>query len=284
MNERNHLLAFFGHHKCATRWINTIIEQVCHDLNLKFMIVHHPGMFDNRLDLLVKEKKVDFLSYDNAKIEFVKTLDKLLGFHVIRDPRDIVVSAYFSHLHTHSVDRWPSLLVHRERLQKASKEEGLFLEMEFRKAEFEDLYNWDYCQPNVLEIKMEDVIKSPYETMVNALCYLRLIDDTRSFKQSFLYILASAIDRLRIKSKGLIPLSISKNKIPVDVLLGCIYHNRFSQKAGDRKKGVENVKSHYRKGVAGDWVNHFTEEHRIHFKRNYNDLLMKLGYETKPDW
>lgn len=284
MNDKKTLLAYFGHHKCATTWINSIIYLVCRDLNFKFTNVHNSGMFDNKLDVFVKENDIDFLSYINADIHLVRDIDDFLGFHVIRDPRDIVVSAYFSHLYSHPTNEWTALVEHRKKLEKASQEEGLFLEMEFRKKEFEALYNWDYFQKNVLEIKMEDIIISPYETMVKALTHLKMVDETTSLKRKFIYFLTSVTNRINTKSKGLIPFRISRNKIPVDILLGYIFQNRYSKKAEGRKQGEEDVRSHYRKGVAGDWVNYFNQEHRCYFSENYNDLLIKLGYEKSSNW
>ena len=214
--------------------------------------------FENKLDLFVKKNDIDFLSYINADIHFVRDLDDFLGFHVIRDPRDIVVSAYFSHLYSHATEGWPALIEHRKKLQKASQEEGLLIEMKFRKGEFGALYNWDYLQKNVLEIKMEDIISSPYETMVKALSHLKMVEETSS--------------------------SVATNKIPVDRLLGYIFQNRYSKNANGRKQGEEDVKSHYRKGVAGDWANYFTQEHCRYFEENYSDLLIKLGYEKTSNW
>ena len=40
----------------------------------------------------------------------------------------------------------------------------------------------------------------------------------------------------------------------------------------------------YRKGVIGDWVNHFTDDHRAAFKDVAGDLLIELGYEGDHDW
>ena len=40
----------------------------------------------------------------------------------------------------------------------------------------------------------------------------------------------------------------------------------------------------YRKGIVGDWRNHFTEDHRRVFKQVAGDLLIRLGYEKDTDW
>ncbi len=40
----------------------------------------------------------------------------------------------------------------------------------------------------------------------------------------------------------------------------------------------------FRKGTAGDWVNHFTRENRTQFNEIAGDLLVRLGYEDSADW
>ncbi len=51
-----------------------------------------------------------------------------------------------------------------------------------------------------------------------------------------------------------------------------------------RKPGEINVKSFYRKGVSGDWRNHFSEEEKEKFKSMAGDLLIKLNYEHDNNW
>lgn len=40
----------------------------------------------------------------------------------------------------------------------------------------------------------------------------------------------------------------------------------------------------FRKGVIGDWKNHFTEEHKRLFKETAGEALIKMGYEKGYDW
>lgn len=42
--------------------------------------------------------------------------------------------------------------------------------------------------------------------------------------------------------------------------------------------------STFRKGVIGDWRNHFTEEHKLAFKEQAGAELVDLGYEADLDW
>ncbi len=80
------------------------------------------------------------------------------------------------------------------------------------------------------------------------------------------------------------PFRFEADKIPAESLLGIVYKHEFSKLAGGRNLGEEDVKSHYRKGVSGDWKNHLKEEHIKLFKEKHNDLLIKLGYESTPNW
>ena len=57
----------------------------------------------------------------------------------------------------------------------------------------------------------------------------------------------------------------------------------FKNIAG-RKKGEGDKKSHYRKGMAGDWRNYFTDNHKAEFKEVAGDILIELGYEKDKNW
>jgi len=51
-----------------------------------------------------------------------------------------------------------------------------------------------------------------------------------------------------------------------------------------RDSGQESRRSFDRKGVVGDWRNHFTDEQKERFKRIAGDLLIELGYERDHGW
>lgn len=224
---------------------------VCKSTGQKFMNFHNPSMFNKDLRKYLEESDVDFLAYINADYQYVSAIDNYRGFHVIRDPRDICVSAYFSHLYSHPTNNWPQLVEIRAKLKGLSKDDGLMLELELRKSQFTQMYNWDYSLSNVMEFKMEKMTAEPDDTFLEIFRFLGLLD---------------------------------ARSISITRLLRIVHDNSFSKKAGGRRSGEEDVKSHYRKGVAGDWVNHFTKRHIEYFKEHYNDLLVKLGYESGRDW
>jgi hypothetical protein len=53
----------------------------------------------------------------------------------------------------------------------------------------------------------------------------------------------------------------------------------FKKLAKGRVKSQEDVRSHYRKGVSGDWRNHFKEVHIQRFQKLFPGVIEKLGYE-----
>jgi hypothetical protein len=64
----------------------------------------------------------------------------------------------------------------------------------------------------------------------------------------------------------------------------CVGSASFEKLSRGRERGQEDPTSFYRKGVAGDWKNHFTEEDRRVFKEEAGELLIRLGYEEDLDW
>jgi hypothetical protein len=51
-----------------------------------------------------------------------------------------------------------------------------------------------------------------------------------------------------------------------------------------RKPGEEERNSFVRKGITGDWRNHFTREAAEIFDRWAGRLLIELGYESDREW
>jgi hypothetical protein len=265
MNSHTPLLAYFGHHKAASSWIRDIVQEVSRELGLRCVYVHHPRQFEAGLKEFVEQKQVDFLIHANANIEHLTdVLGCLRGFHVIRDPRDVAVSAYFSHLHSHTTDDFPRLVNHREKLKSATKDEGLLLEFEFRREGYGAMSNWNYCQPNVLELKMEEMVLAPAPNFARIFAFLGLVEGDSNSAATY-------------RNPDLPKLALHK-------LAEFVARNDFTRKADGRRPGEEEVTSHYRKGVPGDWKNHFTQEHKDYFKKNFNDVLVKLGYEKDENW
>jgi hypothetical protein len=80
-------------------------------------------------------------------------------------------------------------------------------------------------------------------------------------------------------------LNVDYNKKKLKELVNEVNFEKLSK---GRKRGVEDRASFFRKGIAGDWQNHFTNEIVEFFvnQKNgiWNKLLVKLGYEKHSDW
>lgn len=281
------LMAAFGHHKCATMWVHSICGQVCVELGLSEGEVFLERDFGGDLQRYVRKEKVDFLLYGNADFRQVRRLplQTMRAFHYVRDPRDIVVSAYFSHRNSHSTKAWPELIAYREKLRSCSKDEGLFLELDFRSEQFEEMRSWqdNSDESCIRSYRIEDVFSSPYQTFLDIFSYLGLLDEEYYSPSSRMrFLLAKASARF---GKGIsLRFPSGLTTIPPERLLGIVYERDFSKLSGGRKKGQTDPSSHYRSGVHGDWVNHFSIEHLQAFKERYGDLVLQYGYESDPDW
>ena len=245
--------AFFGHHKCASLYVREVIIRLskCQGLN------YWAGSLTNRLPydfhndekwkkrwIKVKEKiktfDFNFLIHINA----TNTISKLInhrykGFHIVRNPRDILVSAYFSHLYSHPVAT-PWMEIQRAELKKRNQEDGMLYELDtFTGIHLNKMQNWDYQQPNIYETKFETLTTDQTEWN-KILKFIEMPYDPQYLQE--------ILDELSFKNKT------------------------------NREKGEEDKSHHLRKGIQGDWKNHFTPKIEKAFSK-YGDLLVKLGYK-----
>lgn len=278
------LLIFFGHHKAASTWMSLILLETARRLGLRSRIVYTERDFGEDLAGYYRRERPRVLVYANADREHLDGLPPFLGIHMIRDPRDVVVSGYFSHLKTHPTHAWPELEVHRQRLQSQNKEEGLLAEIEFSAPFLQHMGNWDYSTPHVCELKYEEVFQDPYRHVVEAFEFLGLISDPQGSYWRHARATARSVFRLATARGFGLEHSLRGASLPRAEILDITYANRFEAKRGGKKAGSEDRSRHFRKGIAGDWKNHFTPVHKQVFKERYGDLVVRLGYETDNDW
>ena len=277
--------AIYGHHKCATMFLNGVMRGVCRRLGLRFSTVYDEDMFGKDLGSFLSRERTDFLAYGNADMSYLQCLGDHRAFHIVRDPRDIVVSAYFSHLYSHSTEGWKELVPHRERLQSLSQDEGIAEEIRFRSRSFGHMGTWNYDQNNVLEIRFEDLASRSYETLLSAFEFLQLIDESDySFRKRLAGLGREATAYLSRKAGRPIRFGSRWSRIPASEFLTIVWRNRYEARASGRSRGQENVHAHYRSGTPGDWRSHFTNHHRDLFKELYPGLVPKLGYAHSDDW
>ncbi len=285
MSSPRPLLAFFGHHKCASTWVHTVAESLAADAGWRTAYLYDTKQFGGDLAGHLARERIDWVSYVNADAAQLAGLPPLRGFHLVRDPRDLVVSAYFSHLHSHPTHAWPELIPHRQALQGLDKTQGLHLELEFSAQFLTQMDGWDYGRADVLELQQETFTKDPYKGFLEVFRFLGVLDESHYNKVRWLpYLVRAVLNITNRRSGGLQPLRCPMAQLPGERVLGAVWDHRFEKFTKGRTKGKEDVKSHYRKGEGGDWRNHFDARHVEAFKARWNGLLLRLGYETDPDW
>lgn len=276
---------YYSHHKCATGWTASILRELSFHIGARFKTAHGPQQYEHvgTLAQWVDRENVDFLAYTNANIRQAKQLPEHLGFHVVRDPRDVLVSGYFSHKNSHPTDNWPELEEHRSALQSLSKEEGLLKEIEFSRPFFEDMLTWDYDQPHVLELKMENLTSDPHHYFQQIVEHLCLHSQSGSLSRKAIQKANRVLYATHHRMPGnVIPAQLTTTpSIEPAILISIIENHTFDKMAGGRSKGEEDKKSHYRKGKSGDWQNHFTDRVMNKFEDLYGGIVKKLGFDKK---
>lgn len=72
-------------------------------------------------------------------------------------------------------------------------------------------------------------------------------------------------------------------KVSPQTLRKIVERNDFEKITG-RKPGQEDLRAQLRKGVAGDWRNHFSVTVKDVFKQQFGNALVNAGYEDDFEW
>lgn len=137
------------HHKVGTNWFINIFTKIAKRYDLNFKV----NKYDEDADILLD---------DHSNFNFDE-LPPFVGSHIIRDPRDMIVSAYFYHLT--SDELWLSEPRHRYNglsyqayITSLDKHYGLMAEIKRASYGIIDMMNWDFDNPNIIEVRYEDLI------------------------------------------------------------------------------------------------------------------------------
>jgi Sulfotransferase domain len=186
--------------------------------------------------------------------------------HVIRDGRDIAVSAVHHHWN-HAKDAGGHLNIKPEELAKRdayrknpaaflASGESIFDEVRLRKG-FAEGWNRMTAKAvqegsvllgeNYTEVRYEALLERPAEEIGRLLRFLGADDGEETVRR-------------------------------------CMETTSFERLSKGRKRGEEDSSSFLRKGIAGDWRSVFTKRDKEVFKEAAGDLLIQLGYEKDDNW
>ena len=247
-----------AHHRCGSTWFQGILKTVAKEYGLPFIqedqskIENYPCVFYQ----------------DHSHVDLTQ-LENYRGSHMIRDPRDVVVSGYYYHLWTEEkwantpirelgpniALYWPLLPIgkikdmsYRGYLNSVDREEGILAETKRASStDIKDMVEWDYTNEKILELKYEAIIE----------------DEERAFERLF-------------EHYGFHTRAVKRS-------LAIARRHSFKKKTRRNIGEIKN-KSHLRSGRSKQWENEFSEMHKEYFKKLHGADLIKLGYEGHMNW
>lgn len=165
-------------------------------------------------------------------------------FVMIRDPRDTLVSWYFSLMYSHEAGH-PTVRESRDELRRFSKAEGMAL---------------------MIGKQMRGVIDIQREWLAAGAPVFRYEDLWADPSGQFAKIFDVC---------GLGMCALRRRYL--------VHRQSFALRTFWRL-GRPNPKSHLRRGVPGDWKNHFGDDLKRLFKSTCGEMLVRAGYERDDCW
>ncbi|MFP4027267.1 MAG: sulfotransferase domain-containing protein [Candidatus Brocadiia bacterium] len=184
-----------------------------------------------------------YIGYDI--FEKIPKPDVYRAFFVMRDPRDLVVSSYFSLRYSHPPN--PNVRERRKELRNLSRSEGLLYVIDLWESlgRFDALRSWagqDQDDTRIRIFRFEDLTGSRGDHFV---------------KELFAHCDICMPDRL----------------------MHSVIHDHSLVSVTGRRKGQEEETAKYRRGISGDWREKFNDKVSVYFQRKAGDLPGILGYE-----
>jgi hypothetical protein len=240
------LIVVCTHHKTGTVWMANIFRAIKKKNKLK--------LYSGRQADLPPDADIFLQDHSRVDLQALRGRGRPVRcVHVIRDPRDVVISGCFYHVKT--TEKWANT-PRAEFGGKNYRETIAALPTDHDKLVFEmkhtgmksisDMINWNYKDQDVFEARYED-----------------LIDDTqfRVFRpmMEFLGFHGAELD---------------------DVLEIVRAHSLFGGATAEGAKDPVHVRS----GESRQWPKTFTAELKSAFKQIHPEALQRLGYESGNDW
>lgn len=253
----------FGYHKCGTKLLGKVFLQLSLKYGWEYRSV--AGSTDKIPD-------ADVVFFLHSQIDDSKLPEKYIGIHMVRDPRDIIISGYLYHKRT--TEEWcvnknfqtsepikypqvPNSQMYRsqewkvnylkslegmsyqEKINSLDQDEGIMFEMNhYGKWTIEDMLKWDFDKANCLELKFEDVMSNYDNEMMKVFNHC-------GFSGEQLQVAKAYADKEDI--------------------------NKMSKKDIEKNPHISSAKTK-------KWERYFTKYHMKYFNDNYVDVLKKYKY------
>lgn len=228
------------HHKAGTVWMGSTFKSLAHKLGVPLV---------NLRTAAVEQSGTPMIIIDPGSRWYTLGLEHPSDrvFHLIRDPRDMVISG----MHYHRTANEPSLHKPRQVLGGKTYHEALnalpddrarlLFEMDrARGSSLRAMMHWNYARPESFECRYEELIEDSDATLFASACSHLGIKKLKKAKRCFLK------------------------------------HSLFSRS----KKRPE----HARNGAPRQWQSVFDRALAQEFDSRCGDILIALGYETDHSW
>ncbi|MFC2175548.1 sulfotransferase domain-containing protein [Bacteroidota bacterium] len=260
----------FSYHKVGTKLLAKIYQEICWQWGWNFKNI--PGTVKD----ILSEIDVAVLLHSQVRVEGLSQPFK--GVHLIRDPRDILISGYLYHMRTteewcineefhtgdtisypqvpysqeHRSEEWKVSYLnglngksYQNNLKALGQKDGILFEME-RYADWtiSEMAKWNYNDPRVLELKFEDLMSDMHSVSKTMLEFSELDE-----KQVALGL--KIADRENI---------LKKSEAEIDK------HTHISSKNTTK------------------WREYFDEDIKKAFIQRFGTILIDLGYEKNHNW
>lgn len=226
-----------SHHKAGTVWFGDV---------LRHMSVVTAAPFERMARVARMAPLGVGFHLDPDSSNRPQPTDTFRGSHMVRDPRDIVVSGYRYHLW--SSEKWlrlpdPKLggKSYQERLNELPLEEGLAMEITRTRRLFHHMREWDYDDDRILELRYEDVFG----------------DDEKLWNDLMTHW------------------GMQGQNLERGVEIG-VFHSFKNVKSRAAARGIE--KKHLATGTPLQWKEKFTPALTELIEAEAGDLITKLGY------
>jgi len=243
-----HNLVVATHHKTGTVWMDGVFKAIAGDLGARYVNFRAEREQLSNLD----HGPFILFSYDSDLGDFAPLLDRedVKILHLIRDPRDIVISAM--HYHKASRESWlhepipgyDNLTYQRALQNLPTKFEQYIFEMDNSSAStLRDMEKWAYGRANCFEARYED---------------LRQDTQLVTWQRIMTFLGLDAEEQ-----------AIGSRRFWQNSLFGGL--SRLGNK-------------HVRSGAVAQWRREFTPELAAAFLKRFPCTLETLGYETSDAW